>query len=44
MPAKKLVTREMILTAALKLLREQGYEAVNIKQLANALNCSTQPI
>lgn len=34
----------MILNTALNLLREQGYEAVNIKQLANALNCSTQPI
>lgn len=44
MPAKKLVTREMILTAALKLLREQGYGAVNIKQLSKELNCSTQPI
>ena len=44
MPAKKLVTREMILTAALKLLSEQGYGAVNIKQLSKELNCSTQPI
>lgn len=34
----------MILSAALKLLREQGYEAVNIKQLSNVLGCSTQPI
>ncbi len=44
MPAKKQVTREMILNSALKLLREQGYEAVNIRQLAEALGCSTQPI
>ncbi len=44
MPAKKQVTREMILAAALKLLREQGYEAVNLKQLAKALDCSTQPV
>lgn len=42
--AKKQVTKEMILTTALKLLREQGYEAVNIKQLAQALGCSTQPV
>ena len=34
----------MILTSALKLLREQDYEAVNIKQLAADLGCSTQPI
>lgn len=44
MPAKKQITREMILKAALQLLREQGYGAVNIKQLARALGCSTQPI
>lgn len=41
---KKQVPREMILTSALKLLSEQGYEAVNIKQLAADLGCSTQPI
>lgn len=44
MPAKKQVPKERILTAALELLKTQGYEAVNIKRLANALNCSTQPI
>ena len=44
MPAKKQVTKDRILNAALKLLREQGYEAVNIKQLAKELGCSTQPV
>ena len=44
MPAKKQITKEMILDAALKLLREQGYKAVNIKGLAKELGCSTQPI
>lgn len=44
MPAKKQVTKEMILNAALKLLREQGYEAVNLRQLAKELGCSTQPV
>ncbi len=44
MPAKKLVTKDMILRAALKLLREEGYEAVNIKALAGELGCSTQPV
>ncbi|WP_432628286.1 TetR/AcrR family transcriptional regulator [Brotaphodocola sp.] len=44
MPAKKLITREMILNAALKLLRERGFEAVNIKELAKELKCSTQPV
>ena len=44
MPAKKQVTKDRILNAALKLLREQGYEAVNLKQLAKELGCSTQPV
>ena len=44
MPARKQVTREMILDAALKLLRERGYESVNIKKLAEELGCSTQPV
>lgn len=44
MPARKQITRDMILHAALKLLKEQGYEAVNIKQLAKELGCSTQPV
>lgn len=44
MPAKKQIPKEMILNASLKLLRKQGYEAVNIKQLAKELGCSTQPV
>ena len=44
MSAKKQITKEMILDAALKLLKEQGYEAVNIKQLSGKLGCSTQPV
>lgn len=44
MPAKKQITKEMILNAAIKLLKEEGYDAVNIKQLAKELGCSTQPV
>lgn len=44
MPAKKQITKDMILMAALKLLREEGYEAVNIRSLAKELKCSTQPV
>jgi len=43
MPAKKQVTKEMILSSALELLRKGGIEAVNVKALAQKLNCSTQP-
>ncbi len=44
MPAKKQITKEMILKAALNLLKRRGFEAVNIKELAKELNCSTQPV
>lgn len=44
MPAKKQVTKEMILGAALRVLMEGGTEAVNVKSLAAELGCSTQPI
>ena len=44
MPARKQITRDMILHAALTLLKEQGFEAVTIKKLAEALSCSTQPV
>ena len=44
MPAKKQITKDMILDTALYLLKSQGYEAVTIKRLAKELGCSTQPI
>lgn len=44
MPAKKQITRDMILNAALKILKKDGFEAVNIKGLAKKLKCSTQPV
>ena len=44
MPAKKHITKEMILSEAFKMLREGGMSAVNVKALAGRLNCSTQPI
>lgn len=44
MPAKKQVPREAILAAAFAILRKDGFEAVNARNLANVLKCSTQPI
>ncbi len=44
MPPKKQVTREDILAGALTLFREQGMEAINARELARVLGCSTQPI
>lgn len=34
----------MILASALKILKKQGTEFVNVKTIAKNLNCSTQPI
>ena len=42
MPAKKQITKK--LNIALKLLKEQGYGAVNIEQPAKEMGCFTQPV
>jgi len=39
MPAKKRITKDMILDAALSLLKKHGLDAVNIKALAGELHC-----
>lgn len=44
MPAKKQVPKEAILEAAFTILKKDGFESVNARNLANALKCSTQPI
>ena len=43
MPKQRL-TREMVVQAAFDIAREQGMEQVLVKNLADRLNCSTQPI
>ncbi|WP_051507349.1 TetR/AcrR family transcriptional regulator [Saccharibacillus sacchari] len=44
MPPKPKLTKEAILSAALDLVREEGADAVNARNVAKKLNCSTQPI
>lgn len=44
MPSSPKISRDAILQGALALLEREGYEAVNIKHLAQELGCSTQPI
>ena len=44
MPPQARITREMIVDAALALVREEGHEALTARRLAAALGCSTQPI
>lgn len=44
MPPKARITREMIVTAAFHLTREEGIENVNARTVSQRLLCSTQPI
>ena len=44
MPPKTKITKEDILAASLGLVREKGIEALNARELASKLSCSTQPI
>lgn len=44
MPAQKRITREDILNAAVEVLRDGGFSAVNARSVAGQLGCSTQPI
>jgi len=44
MPPKVKITKQEILKTALDLVRTNGADSINARAVANALNCSTQPI
>lgn len=44
MPPKIRVAKEMILNQAFAMTRENGFDSVTARSLADGLNCSTQPI
>ena len=44
MPAKIKISKNDILEASFSLLRREGLQAVNARNIADALSCSTQPI
>ncbi len=44
MPAKVKVTKEMIIDAALEVVRKEGAENVNARTVSQKLGCSTQPV
>ena len=44
MPRKPVTTRDAIIQGAFDLIREQGHEALTVRNLAAFLGCSTQPI
>ena len=44
MPPKVKITKEMVLNAAFEITRANGIEAINAKNVAAYLKCSTQPV
>ena len=44
MPRKTVIYREDIINASVELVRENGYENLNARAIAERLGCSTQPI
>ena len=44
MPKKPTTTKEAMIDGSFRLIREQGYEALTVRNLASFLWCSTQPI
>ena len=44
MPPKVKITKEDIVNAAVKIVRKSGDQAINARDIANVLGCSTQPI
>lgn len=44
MPATKKVSKDKIIDAAIEVLRDGGFSAINARSVARRLGCSTQPI
>lgn len=44
MPPKTKINRQMIIDAAFQVIQERGHEQMNARTIAEALNCSTQPV
>ena len=44
MPPKSKVTKDMIVHAAVEIIRQNGFESVNARTVAGQLHCSTQPV
>ena len=44
MPPRAKITREMIVDAAVEVVRRHGFEEVNARTVASMLRCSTQPV
>ena len=44
MPPIPKISKDMILESGLKIIKDEGIDKLNVRSIANKLNCSTQPI
>ena len=44
MPPRTRITKDMIVEAAIAVVRQSGFESVNARTVARQLHCSTQPV
>ena len=44
MPPKTRITAEMIVDAAVEVVRQSGFESINARTVSGQLHCSTQPV
>lgn len=44
MPGIKKITKADVQNAALEILRNEGYESLNVRKISKKLKCSTQPV
>lgn len=44
MPPKVRITKEMVTGASVEIIRQSGHESLNVRAIAEALHCSTQPV
>ena len=44
MPPKTRITKEMIIDAAVEVVRQKGFENINARTVSGELHCSTQPV
>ena len=44
MPPKTKITKDMIINAAIEVVRQKGFENINARTVSGQLHCSTQPV
>ena len=44
MPPKTRITKDMIVRAAVEVVKQSGYETINARTVSEQLHCSTQPV